>query len=783
MKKYDCIVVGQDLYSLIVALYLSRKMRKVLIVQNESLTNSYNENVNIKVDDRVVSFRYYRNNLVAGLNKSGLLYAYLDNLGLEKELDYEQILYEVIIDSDGGLKKRFNSLEQFRVYLIRYYPKSRKEINRFFEEIERHYANYKEQYLNMLSNNDYTLSSLMIEWGDLSLVELLKKHFNDIDLINEFSINDYLNGLDIKEVSAYSFFSTYFCGLKDGFFLLKNSYQEICEKCVEKIKLINPQAFSKTTIKEYVVNDKGEVETLIDSQNNIVSAKYYYISDKPLNFYKKHFKNKSEDMDLLSKYYPNLESKRRINTVFLVLNTKLTDVGLEEMIYYFRPGLEERVSLIRMLNYSKASNQDLRRKEGLLCVDFAYYEGDKINEEIIINKLDKYFPKIKKAIKAAKLGKAQPYLSMLRDETLRKNLSINELIDVESLEHIQVVENLFVGGEFIKPEAKFNGVVNQSIVFADKIEDKLYYGDNEGEDHKYFTNDEIMMMIRHNYNYKEFGPQETHVNFQIGKSNYFVRTKGKNIVIHHGKYSNADLSIYITNDKLADLLLGKVTFSDVLDAGFLKYRGDITLLFQAVKAFKLDDYQEYSQEEYLLSRHKYFGVKLFFAHIFIYALAAFFSNYYDNIWIFPSALLLSITTSFIRFKVYESISWFDIFITSILGIYSILSIFVPWFNNLRADDIFLAVIIITLMVSVFTNQPVVYLYHKYDVNIDYRNAKLFKIITNGLTFIWGFIFLVILGGTYIAGDRYVSVFYSFLFLGIFMTYYYPTIYVKTSIKK
>jgi len=782
LREYDCIVVGQDLYALTVALFLSRRMRKVLVIQDPSNIKYDYDKINIKYEDKNFKFSYNRNNIVSGMDKSGLLFAYLDSLGLEKTLSYEKLPYQMIVNQKGDTLKQLNSLDDFRIYLVRHYPKNIKEIDNFFDDLHRHYLNYYEQYQNMLSNADYTLTSLMIEWGDFSLKELLNKYFSNDDLISEFTINNFINGLPIDEVNAYSFFTNFFTGLEKGFYLLKNSYKEICEQCIEKIKLVNPNAFLNSSVKEFVLNDKSKIECIIDNNNNLNYAKFYFISDNPLEFYSKNFKNLEEDIDILKLYYPNIAGKQRVNTLFLALNTKLSDIGIDELNYYFKNDNNDEIKLIRMYNYSKASNQDLRRKEGLLCIDFTYNNDFLVTKDLVIQKLNYFLPKIKKFIIGSKLGKDSPYLTMLRDDKFRKNKSINEMIDVESFEHIQVIENLYVGGEFIRPEAGFYGIVSQSIVFGDKIEDKLYYGDNK-DDFEYFSNDEIMMMIRHNYQSQHFGNKEIHINFNIGKSSYFIRTKGKNIVVHHGKYNNADLSIFTTNDKLSNLLLKKASFKQVLDSGFLKYRGDIDLLFTTVKAFQLDDYQKYSPEDYLTSKYKFFGVKLFFAHIFIYAIASFLSNYYNNIFIFPLAFLLSVIVTTIKIKVYETVSWFDIVLNIALLAFSVLSVFVSNFNQLLSDDIFLGFIILVLLISVFINHPVVYLYHQFDMNIDYRNTKLFKIISSGLTFIWGFLFLVILGGTYLVGNDYLSMFYSFLFFGVFLTYFYPIVYVRTSIKK
>ncbi|PKK94970.1 MAG: hypothetical protein CVV60_03695 [Tenericutes bacterium HGW-Tenericutes-5] len=780
MKIYDLVVVGEDLYALTVALFLSRKMRKVLVLQDSHQSNDY-EKIRLSFADKKFSLAYNRNNVVSGLDESGLLYAYLDNLGLVKSLSYEKTEENTLINQNSDFHKQLNSLEGFRIYLVRHYPKNIKEIDNFFEILKKHYVNYKEQFLNMLINTEYTLSSLMIEWGDYSLEELLIKYFSSDNLIKEFTYNNFISGLPIEEVNAYSFFSNYFLGLESGFYLLNNSYKDICLKSIEKINLVNPKAFSATSVKEFVVKDK-KIECIIDSQNNLIYAKYFFVSGNPIDFYEKYFDISNKDMELLNLYYPNINSDHKISTLYLALNTKLSDIGIEDLIYYFKNDNLNSTKLIRMYNYSKSINQDLRKKEGLLCIDFTYVGEVVPSKEDLLKLIDVYIPKLRKFVGDLKIGKSSKYLSMLRDSKLRRNLSINEMINVETFEHIQVFENLFIGGDFIRPEAGFFGAINQSIIYADKIEDKLYYGDNT-DDFEYFSNDEIMMMIRHNYDFQKLDSKEIHINFHIGKSNYYIRTKGKNIIVHHGRYNNSDLSIYTTNDKLSDLLLKKTSFKSVLESGSLKYRGDLELLYKAVDAFKLDDYQEFVQEEYLTSKYKYFGVKLFFMHLFIYSVASLLSNYYPNIYIFPIAFCLSIVVSIIKYQTYEHISWFEIVLNSGLLIASVLSIFLAKFNNLYSDDIFLGFIILVFLTSVIINQPIVYLYHRYDMKADYRNTKLFKIITNGLTFIWGFIFLVILGGTYLVGNSYVTMFYSFLFFGILLTYFYPIIYVRTSIKK
>ena len=59
-------------------------------------------------------------------------------------------------------------------------------------------------------------------------------------------------------------------------------------------------------------------------------------------------------------------------------------------------------------------------------------------------------------------------------------------------------EVITLGSKYMRPEAGMYGIFNQAIIFGDKIEDRLYFGD-EDEAQSSLSNEEILMMIRHNF--------------------------------------------------------------------------------------------------------------------------------------------------------------------------------------------------------------------------------------------------------------------------------------------
>ncbi|MFO7968866.1 MAG: alkyl sulfatase C-terminal domain-containing protein [Bacillota bacterium] len=780
MKNYDCIIIGNDLYALTVALFLSRKMRKILLIENPSPYIETKERKTITIDKEKYNFNYSSDNVITGLNENGLLNEFLDNLGLLYELDFDEIQEEVIFDKDMRKKYRKTNFKDFKIYLMRYYPKSIKSINRFFADLERHYQNYTEQYLNLLHNNDYTLTSLMIEWGDYSLNELLNKYFDDEKLINEFRLNNFINGLNSNEVGAYNFFANYFVGLKTGFFNLNTSVTSLRNKITKKIKTSNKNSIIKTKITSFKVN-KQKIEYIEDSKGKQYSAKYFFVSDQPIEFYNDYFTNIESDLEQINKFYPNLETNIYKRTMYFVVDCKLEDCDITDLYYYINNNEGYNEKIIRLFNYSLANNnQD--KDYGMLCLDFSYNIETGFKEENLIERLYSAFPKLKKKAIKVSYGKEKQYLSMIRDEKIRKNFSINELIDYESLNHINIFENLYIGGDFIRPESGFYGKIHQAITTGDKIEDFLYFKDKEDEDF-YYSNDEVMMMLRQNYDYSYFGKKEIHINFHIGKNIYFFRMKAKNIVIHRGKYNSPDLSIYTTNDRLIELILKKKPYKEVIESEFFKYKGDKNVLERFLKAFDLDDKNKLSVGKIFITPFKNFGMKFFHLIILVFSITAFLANYFKGLYIYFPALLVTLALTIYKYKVIKKINVLEYIINLTLFIFGIVSIFSTTVNTLYSDDILLAVLALAFFGSVIYNRPFVKQYFKFDYNPEFVQTNLFSAITNGLSFIWGFIFLSILLGTYITGERYVSVLYHFIFIGFFLSYYYPTIYVKTSIKK
>ena len=780
MKKYDVVVVGSDVTSLTLALYLARKMRKILVIDDP--TPRRNKETLTDPENHAVDFYHERCNDVTGLDEGGLLDRYLHVLGLSDAIEATRCSEDIIVDADGGMRRRKRDLNDFRVYLIRYYPKQRDQIIRFFDDLERHHDNYLEQRGNMLENAEYTLTSLMIEWGDYSLRDLLRKYFDDEDLIEEFTLFANVRGLRPEEINSYNLFMNLFTGLYEGFYQRKTHISQLVRELKKRLKLLDENIIVRHSIDRYVTKD-GTIDHVVTKDDLTIRAKYFVVAREPVAFCERHLPEETDFIDEMKRFFPPAPRKVEGGTFYFITNMEPAQMGIVHDVYHFNTTGDDQPQLLRLTNYAaEQDEQVVPEGYGAFCLEFACEPETENTEEAVLKRLRTVFPKLNKHIVAVKEGPSSPIRGLLAKQSVRKNLSINRLIDIENFEHLILNGNTFFAGDFLRPEAGLFGMISVGVSIGDNIEEKLYYGEND-DSFYYLSNDEIMMMIRHNYVPGTLGKKEFHVNFHIGKSTYFIRAKNKNIMVYQGLYDQPELSIYATNDVLSNLVLKKMTFDEALASTGFKYMGDEHRLTLFSEAFNLDDYQEPKQDYRPMIDVHNLGIKMLFAHLLIWGVAAFLSNFFTLIWILPFALGLSIGLIVFKNYVFSQTSVYEYIMAGMLAVLLGLALIWPNVNRLHMDDPLLGAMGLMLLVSWFAGKPLLYDFHKFDQKRDYASTKLFKIIMNGLTLVWAVIFLGILAFTYVSGERYVSAWYHLIFLGIFLTYYYPVIYVKTNIKK
>ena len=372
LEKYDVLIIGSDIASLTAALFLARKMRSVSVLIDEKADVIPSASLTLTdPENNKYQFKYDRDGFLPGLDSYGLVHQYTELIGLKDEIKGDLVESDFIIHEDGSVRRRDYAFDRYRVYLVRYYPKQRDAIHKFFRDLENHYDNYVSQQLNMINNRDYTLTSLMIEWGDYSLKDLLEKYFSDPMIINEFLLNHQINGIDPAQVNSYHFFSQMFLELKEGLYRLQTSQAEIRDLLIEKLNIISPKSVQKRRIKEYIYDDLGKITEVIDYANKKIVAKHFVVNSKPDLFFKTYFPSFTDNIETIEAYYPNIHSKLRKNTLYLALNKKPSALGITELTYHFPITIEKKAGILSLFNYSLLI-KGLSFKKRMLYLDYIY---------------------------------------------------------------------------------------------------------------------------------------------------------------------------------------------------------------------------------------------------------------------------------------------------------------------------------------------------------------------------------------------------------------------------
>ncbi len=781
MEHIDVAIVGQDITALVTALFLARKMRKVVVFPNDNSSSARDVKDFYDHQKSKFSFKDRYRETVPGLEQSGLLFHYLKSCGMENELRWIEAEKDVMVRLDGSIAHRSHTYEEYIIYLIRYFPKQKDRIRRFFNDMSRLYTNYCEQQNRLITNEGHTISSLMIEWGDYSLRGLLEKYFTDSELIDDIINHSGVAGLDGERCSSYDFFMRFISGLFSNNYYIMHSLSDIKQRLITKIQTINRQFIQSSKIVSVTMDDDQSIKTVVDESGVEYETKYVLFSESINPLFDRYFSNQTEKLNDLKRYFPDITQPMCKRNVYIGVSEKPTQIGLDAMNYVFDHANVDGVTLTKLINEKRFDSTVSSRDTGAYILEIVYPQGTKIQKDKIVERLYDYFPRLRKAECVIEWGRETSYQAMLSEEAVRKNLPIENQIDLESMERYQITSNAYLIGDWMRPEAGLFGCFQAGIIHGDRIEEYLYYGEDDDE-FFYLSNDEIMMMIRQNYGHKLLGKMEKHINFHIGKSDYFIRTKYKNISLHRGAYPQPDISLFSTNDQLASLVLHKASFESVLKSGGLKYQGKETELYDVVEALKLDDLRNDEVIYQPKTKIYFLGVKFLFVYLSIWALVSLLSNFLNLLWLMPIALLLTAGVTYAKYMTYREINGFEFVINGLLLVFSITALFWPKFNQLRSDDLFLGIMAFIFFVSWLINRPIVHDFHHYDFKQDYGQSRLFKVINNGLTLVWSLIFVSILVFTYVTTERYVTALYNLFFLGIFLTYFYPVMYVKTNIK-
>lgn len=782
MENYDVVIVGGGLGSLTTATYLSKRLRNVAVFEEGKRKKLQKYAKKIKdSDNNKYEFQFYNYDL-GGVHEGDLFYEYMKRCGLQTEFQYFDNEYVMVVTKDKRLTKRPNDAINFRTYLVRQYPKQRNNIHKLFEDIFRHAADYKEQKLMRLKNKENTLPSLLIEWGDLSLHQVLSKYIRNEAIIDEFSLVYDCIGIPPVEINAYNYFIKWFDTFIEGSHFIRTSFDNIVKVFSKEISKNKEKIFTNRKIDKIILED-NKIKMVIDSEGNEITARNYVINMRLDNFVDEYLPDNIEMKENFYQTFSTVEKCRKINQLYIGLSKSAEEVGITEKHYLFSEIPDDDVRLLSVVNYKLIDHKSCVDGKGAILVEFLD-DDMKRNEKIqqVLAQLTVYFPLLADNVAVSKLGTKRDYFGGIASTEYWKDKSTNDLFDVDDYSYINPITNAYFIGSWVKPESGITGIIQTGVEYGDIIDDLIYYGD---DDDYFITHDELMNIIAHQFIPGSLGKQEHNVQFFIGKDSYYIRTKRKNYRLYHGVSDISDLIIIATNECLYDLSVGNTTLVKALNTGNLEYVGEREFLNDVIDAFDMG-IESQSAKNYSYVHGKY-GMKFMIAQFIIIMLANLGANYIEYAFLAPVVLVLLVSSVIWKYKKLKHISLFEygtIFVYAVLSILGILSIFDLLISNIEGvieSKYTLLLFSGYLLATWLINKPIVFKFFRYDYRTDYTKTKLFQKTCGGITFLWGVLFFAISLFSFVLPSNYTMLSYYLVIFGIFFTYYYPKYYVESNI--
>jgi len=778
MEQYDVVVIGGGLGSLTTATYLSKRLRNVAVFEEGKQRKLQKYTSKIK-DDKKNSyiFKFFHHDL-GGVNKGNLFYEYMKRCGLEAKFTYFDNDYTMVIDQKKRIIKRPNDFNNFRTYLVRRYPKQREAIHSLFDDIKRHYEDYRFQKLASLKNEEYTISSLLIEWGDLDLNAVLDKYFNEKEIINEFTLVYDAVGHKVEEINAYNYFIKFFDTFIDGSHFIETSYNDVIKGFTSEISKTREKIFTNRKVEKFILKN-NKISHIIDQDGTEVFAKHFVINmriDEFIDEYANDFVEQKQEFEML---YKNIHNDSYINQVYIGLDKPSEKLGINEKQYIFSEFEEDAVRICSVVNYKAIDPTSCDSGKGALLVEFLDDRTPRKEKlTMVIDQLCTYFPGLVDHIVASKIGTKQPFFSGKANKDYWNNKTVNDKFNIDDYSAVNPFTNAYFIGAWLRPEAGISGIIQAGVEYGDIIDDHIYRGDDE----TYFiTHDELMAIISNQFIPGALGKEEKNIQFFIGKDSYYIRTKAKHLRVYKGVSEISDIIIIATNECLYDLSVGNLTLDKAINNGSLEYVGERDFLDEVIEAFDMGiEIHKITSYNYKPGRWGILSAGLIFS---ILVLSNLLANYHPYIIIAPSTIGLLLIVGYLKYRLLKYISVFEfvaIGLYSLILAASILFEEVNTFEDSRYTTLFFA---LYLLFTWLINKPVLFGFIKYDYRSDYTRTKLFKKMASGLTFIWGFIFLIISVMNFVYSSTYSSLAYYLVVMGMYLMYYYPTTYIKGNIVK
>lgn len=350
--RYDVIVIGAGVAGLFAALSLSRRQKKVLLLERQAVPGGYATTFKRK------GFTFESAlHCVDALAEGGEIREFLKETGIDKRLDFIELKnFCRIIYPEHNFTADFNC-DNFIKYLKSNFPQEKENIDKLFKEIDKFYTQFDRfcdsrfpQWLKFILIPLIYPSLLKI--SELTAAQFVGRYIKDEKLTAIITDIWRFSGLPPSRLSALYFLLTF-----QGYFYsptayIKGGFIRLFEAMVEAIRENGSEVRFNTTVGK-IITDKNRVEAVVTDKGEEIKTKAVISNVNAIDTLSKLVDNEGVRRNYLSKL-ASLEKSVSAFQVYLGLDVPARSLGMSEGIFSINTTYDHD----KNSDYSRAGNYE-----------------------------------------------------------------------------------------------------------------------------------------------------------------------------------------------------------------------------------------------------------------------------------------------------------------------------------------------------------------------------------------------------------------------------------------
>ncbi|HJA41908.1 MAG TPA: FAD-dependent oxidoreductase [Firmicutes bacterium] len=793
---FDVVVVGAGLGGLTSALYLANKGKRVAVVEKHHIPGGYATNFKRKgKNGKVYEFDVSLHG-IGNLEKEGILYGILENLGVTDEVCFlkksETATYKT-------LTNEIDLYDDFQTYK---------------KDLKRRFSDYSEgiealfSFLKDLSDDMQKVSKekrsprYFNQLAPISLDTWLRSYVDYDPFVEEFCTLWLYYGLPPKQLSALYFCLAWIGYHIYGTFYIEGGAQKLSNVYAKKIKEKGGMFFFNQEVEALEV-DENQLKKVITKKGTVLTADIFILNGDPYELFCR-VKNPNSYTQSYIEKLGQLQVGVSLSQLYIGLDCLPKEIGVKKADYFcIKHTPEQSWTYIQEGNYEKmdfaitntnAKDPNLNPNYGAIAITIgdlashwpeygteAYREQKEAVSQILLTKAEEFFPGLKEHVTLTELGTPHTmkrYTNNREGAVYGWSQSVTQA-GFDRLAPLTSLCNVLLAGSWTQPGGGYEGAITSGYETG-KIVDQIL------EDRGLKKSDPDIVE-------KEV-TQKTIEMFLIGMCEGINRTAAKDLKLRYHfvfneKYDyyievkNTQAKVYVSEQQLVahatirvdfniwkKISFGELSGDFAVRTGELKIEGDMDAFMKIPDLFPvLAPSKTISKQKERTVKAEWLILCTFVPWIFYWAGGHF----------IPAEMISSVGTIymvlllfFIKPKYAREITILEGTTLFAMGLYGMLSAF-HILSDTQMTILINGILILVWCGSLMIRKPLTIQYTRHDYPSFVVSSHLFYKINQHITFMWTVIYSVQLFGVLLLPYPFNQLIYLLSVAGLIFTFVYP----------